>query len=66
MSNALLHMRFTLDIPEEKLEALVGRPDDGSDDWFAESAAKAEEWARDDIRGALDYASDEPEVECVA
>lgn len=65
MSNALVDVRFTLDIPEGKLEELVGRPDDGSDRWYEESFDRAEEYVRDNLPEAIErHALGEPDVEC--
>jgi hypothetical protein len=64
--NALVQIRWTIDIPEERLVKLVGRPDDGSDKWFEASGDAAEEWVRDNIIECLEFATGEPDVECVS
>lgn len=66
MSNALVQIRWTLDIPETKLVTLMGRPDDDSDDWYQESAGKAEEYVRENIMDAIGNYGHiyEPDVSC--
>lgn len=65
MSNALVRVQFTVDVPEGKLEQLVGRPDDESQAWHEEAAEKAEEAVSEDVMAYLEYAG-EPEVEWLA
>jgi hypothetical protein len=65
MSNALVRVWFTLDIPEGRLEELVGRPDDDSDGWYEEAWTRAEEYVRDNLIEAIGrHALGEPDVEC--
>lgn len=66
MSNTLVTVRWTLDIPEDKLAELVGRPDDDTDEWWQESGEKAAEYVRDNIMDALERYGQayEPDVEC--
>lgn len=63
--NALADVHFKLDIPEDKLAELVGRPDDDSDGWRQEACEAAEEWIRNYTPEALEKYSDGlAEVEC--
>jgi ATP-dependent protease HslVU (ClpYQ) peptidase subunit len=61
--NALVSVRFTVDVPEPVLERLVGRADDESDEWYRAACEAAEEWVRDDLLRALEHAG-EPDVDC--
>lgn len=61
--NALVDVRFTLDIPEHIVNREAGEPDDGSQRWFEKAMINVEQYVREDIVGALEYAYDEPEVE---
>jgi hypothetical protein len=65
MTNHLIHVRFTLDVTEEKLAALMGRPDDGTDGWHEESYGKAIQYVEDNLMDAIDQYGQvyEPEVE---
>jgi len=65
MSNELVHLNFTLDIPEEVCEKLIGRPDDGSDDYYQEIAEKLQAAVADEPSRFLEYVTD-TEVEIVA
>jgi hypothetical protein len=64
MSNMLVDVSFTVDIPRDKMAELVGRADDGSNGWWEQGTAKAIEYVRDDPMGAIEqYSHDEPEVD---
>jgi hypothetical protein len=54
MSNALISVRFTVDVPEEKLADIAATPDDGTDSWYEEAAVAAEEWVRDNPMDAIE------------
>lgn len=62
MSNVLVDVRFTVDVPKSKVESLMGRPDDDSEDYWQGAAGKAIDWVRDNLPEALELAG-EPEVE---
>lgn len=58
MSNVLVGIRGTIDVPERKLEERVGRPDDDSDEWYEEACRKAEELCEEmDYNLVLDWLS---------
>jgi hypothetical protein len=61
--NALVSLRFTIDVPEDVIERLMGRPDDDSDGYYESASHKAEEWVSDDLMRAIEHAADEPRVE---
>lgn len=65
MSNCLVRLRWTLDIPEEKLAQLVGQPDDGSEEWHQQSGDKAKAYVEDNLMDAIsEYGHRyEPDVE---
>jgi hypothetical protein len=63
MSNALVDLRFTLDIPEDKVEKIAGRPDDGSQEWHEHAWQAVEDWVQDNAPDAMEFVSDEPDVE---
>ena len=63
MSNALARVTYRLDVPEEVLEKLVGRPDDDSEEWYQESLARLEEELKDEPLPFLVYAAAEPDVD---
>lgn len=65
MTNILVHLAFTVDVPEERIAALMGKPDDDSDAYYEAATYKAEEWVRDNLRDALDLTG-EPDVEAMA
>lgn len=54
MSNILVRIEWTLDIPEEDLVAMVGRPDDGGPEWYGEAGEQAAAYVEDDLHGALE------------
>ena len=62
VKNVLVDYRVTINVPADRLERNVGRPDDETDDWYQEACDKAEQWARENPE-ALEDATDEPEVE---
>lgn len=62
MSNVLVDVRFVVDVPAEKVEKLVGRADDESQDFYEAACIAAGEWVRDNLSDALDLAG-EPDVE---
>ena len=65
MSNVLVHVSFTVDVSEERITRLMGRPDDDSDGYYENATYKAEEWVRDNLPDALESAG-EPDVEAMA
>jgi hypothetical protein len=62
MSNVLVDVRFTVDVPKERVESLMGRPDDDSEAYWQQAADKAAGWVRDNLADALELAG-EPQVE---
>lgn len=54
VTNALIDVRFTLDIPPEKVVAICGE-DDGSEDWFQKAYDKLEHHMQDMWHDYLDY-----------
>jgi hypothetical protein len=63
--NACVELRFTLNLPQHVLERLVGRSDDGSDEWHEEAGAAAVEAVENDWYEFIDCAGP-PHVECLA
>lgn len=63
MTNVLVTVRFTVDVSEERVEGLVGRPDDSSDDWYSDAYQAAQDWVADNLPVALESTTGEPEVE---
>jgi hypothetical protein len=63
MTNVLVQVRFTVDVQEERIASLVGRPDDDSDAYYEQACAKASEWVAENLPVALDMVRDEPDVE---
>jgi hypothetical protein len=62
MSNVLVHVTYVVDVPEEKVAALVGRPDDESQGWWEKASDRACDWVRDNLPDVLE-STGEPEVE---
>lgn len=58
MSNMLVSLDFTLDLPAEAIEKITGRPDDGSDSWYAESGEKVRAAVEDEPSRFMEYVTD--------
>lgn len=65
MSNMLVRVEFTVNVSEEACERLVGRPDDGSQEWHEAAWDAAEKAVDDDPMHYLE-SSGPPDVECIA
>ena len=64
MANALVELRFRLDLSEEVVERIAGSPDDDSQEWHERAWLKIEEAVKEAPAHYLaDHATDEPEVE---
>lgn len=65
MSNIIYSLRYSVDLPEDFLEGLVGRPDDESDEWYEQAGQAGEDYVRDNPLEAIEhFSADEPEVDC--
>jgi hypothetical protein len=62
MTNVLVDVWFTVDVPEDRVLKLVGRPDDDSQEWYEAAGIAAGEWVRDNMMDALDLA-EPPDIE---
>lgn len=64
MANAIVDLRFKLNLSEETVEKIAGRPDDNSQEWHEEAWKRVEEAVREAPAHYLsDFVTDEPEVE---
>lgn len=66
MMNMLIHVRYTLDISRDKIERLVGRPDDRTEAWNRAAVEACEDYVLDNGPDALEHVTGEPDVECVS
>lgn len=62
MTNVLVSVRFTVDVPESRVEILMGRADDDSEEYWQDAVEKAAEWVSDNLPDALELA-EEPDVD---
>jgi hypothetical protein len=69
MRNALVQMRFSLNLPEKVVQRILERaevdPDDGHPRSFGDALDAIEQAVKDDPMGYIEYA-DEPDVEADA
>jgi hypothetical protein len=63
IANALVTVTYRLNIPEERLQKIA---EVEHADSFEAALEAVDEWVRDNLPYALEYAADEPEVEADA
>lgn len=61
----LVRITFTVELPAEVVEGIVGQPDDGSDEYYEKAGPKIERAVGDDPMNFLDYSVGE-EVEIIS
>lgn len=65
MTNAIVDVRFFLDLPESKLVELVKDIPPDDETWFEAACNAAEQYVADNLSDCLDrYATNEPDIEC--